>query len=107
MDSDDCEVWNDVSSNEMVNAMPLEDLTEPDMNIGSTTSVKFNQTHFLVHWLLAFFFKMQSAFHISDCAIECIFRFLATFFVVMSKVFPSISPLATGFQQACIKQSSL
>ena len=26
MDSDDCEVWNDVSSDEMVNAMPLKDL---------------------------------------------------------------------------------
>ena len=46
---------------------------------------------------------MQAAFHISDRAIGCIFRFLATFLVVMSKVFPSISPLATAFPTSLYK----
>ena len=44
------------------------------------------QAHILSRWLTIFILRLQAAYHLSDAAISCIFRFFAAFFVILSDI---------------------
>lgn len=62
-----------------------------------------NKRHFLVQWLVAFLLRFQVAFNFSERATECIIRFLAAFFTVMSKIHPAQSDVLRAFPTSLYK----